>query len=196
VIVSLESALRTQQNHDSILNDFWQMIGKAGTPLVERDTAGLSRVAFLWRGDSSTQNVVVITPFALQDIASSLLEHIAGTDVWVKTWLLRSDALWTYRFSVNDNLVPFEREQNFGARMSRMRADPLNSATFDFGAFGLASVFSLPDVPVDWSVERKGVARGKVDSLLVPYRAASEQRRVWVYTPPGYSPASHPYPPS
>jgi len=40
---------------------------------------------------------------------------------------------------------------------------------------------------VDWTIEKSDVPKGKVESFTIDDHQYNRQRKVWVYTPPGYS---------
>jgi enterochelin esterase-like enzyme len=176
----------------------WTALTKHGLPTVEplgnRQDSAL--VTFVWRGDSLTRNVVVITPLTLLDFAGSILERLGHTDIWYRSFVLPTDARFTYRFAPNDNLVPFDRDTNMFARFGTMRADPANPEVFDMRAFGVMSILQLPRAPSDsLTRSRAGAARGRVVKTIIKSRVLGEERTIWVYTPPHYDRhAIRPYP--
>ena len=135
------------------LETFWQQIEKSTAPLIEPADAAPteSLVTFLWRGDASTKNVVVISPLALVNLQEAKMTQLPNTNLWYLTYRMRNDARMAYRVSPNDSLVPFEAETNFFARMSNFQRDPFNPKTFDYGGNMKASVLELPGAPSDRS---------------------------------------------
>src|ERR1041385_2951208 len=100
--------LRASAANDT--NAFWKTASEKGTPLVETipNTADCT-VTFLWRGSERTKSVAVAALNQAQLIDYSytgqmLLEQIAGTDVWFRTYRMRCDARFTYK--VAENLSP------------------------------------------------------------------------------------------
>ena len=81
-------------------------------------------------------------------------------------------------------------------------ADPLNRKTFALnakkvppGQSPFLSVAELPEAPPQsWWERREGVPAGELTEQLVRSEALGNERRVWVYTPPGYAPTAGLYP--
>jgi len=63
-------------------------------------------VTFLWRAKEETRYIVVF-PFARPNPTPSSNDASAGTDLWYKSYLLRSDSRFEYRLSVNASMEPF-----------------------------------------------------------------------------------------
>jgi enterochelin esterase-like enzyme len=170
----------------------WQILSARGLPLVEPVPGDDHRslVTFLWRGDSLTHNVVVITPLTLIDLSGSVMERLARSNVWYRSILLPNDARFTYRFAPNDNLVPFAQDTNIFARFATMRRDPGNPKVFDNAPFGSMSILELPNAPSDELVyPGKNAARGVVTEHELVSAALGTKRKIWIYTPASYSPA-------
>ena len=191
LVRQLQADLNRVDRPDSVVQGFWSGLTRSGTPIVETigDSHGSTlQVSFYWHGDSATHAVALITPLALLDIQASALSRVEGTDVWYKSLNLPSDTRFAYRFSINDNLVPFEKETNFGARMAGMRADPLNRKVFDYGPFGTMSILELPAAPSDSLIRsRPGMPAGTLEQATIPSKASGESRTVTVYVPPNYA---------
>ena len=173
------------------VDEFWLTVAQQHTPLMEADSAdaNYSLVTFVWRGDQQTKNVVVVTPLALINFDDAVLQNLPGTDVWYKTYRMRNDARMSYRFAVNDSLVPFDREPNFFARMKSWQTDPNNARKFDVGTGITASVLELPEAPSDkWTHQSATAPQGS----LMKYEFSSDllhnQRPVWIYTPASFNP--------
>lgn len=166
--------------------DAWTVLGRRGLPLVE-PTANDSEhcvVTFVWRGDSTTRNVVLVTPLTLVDFTSSIMMRLGQTDLWYRSVTLPTDARFAYRFAPNDNLVPFEQDTNIFARFATMRQDPANSKVFDYGAFGHLSILELPRAPNDSLIRRHpNRETGVVTRGVIASHALGHERVVWVYTP-------------
>jgi enterochelin esterase-like enzyme len=117
------------------------------------------------------------------------LQLITGTDVWYKLFKVRNNARLTYQFSS----LPVD------ATMIKrnLQIDPLNPHIFDFftveedptGVNLRRSVLEMPNAPVQhWIEKRADVLTGQLDVAQVHSQRLNNQRRVWVYTPPGYDP--------
>lgn len=173
------------------LESFWQKIQKSGAPLVEPIAASNdSLVTFLWRGDGSTKNVVVISPLALVNLQNAKMTQLPATNLWYLTYRMRNDARMAYRFSPNDSLVPFEAETNFFARMSNFQRDPFNPKTFDYGGNMKASVLELPGAPSDQTIyPRPEILHGTLKESKFTSAILKNDRSLWLYTPPAYDSA-------
>lgn len=194
---AIESLRRAAASGDTAaLAAFWARVSQTGTPLVEpatRDTADVL-ITFLWRGDTTASNVVLMNA-AVADAAParSRLRRIPGTDVWYRTYLARADARFSYEFSVNDDLTPFDQVRDWAKRTSTFRPDPLNSRGFRTYGRRLSVAEGPRAPPTTWVEKRPGVASGRVSRYVLPSRLLGNSRRVWVYTPPGFdTPARRP----
>ncbi|MFY9553312.1 MAG: enterochelin esterase [Blastocatellia bacterium] len=174
-------------NRDA-LEQFWQETALKGTPLIE-PISGDDRnvlVTFVWRAKEATGNVLVFAGFAGGDIAKNQMSRLMETDLWYKTYTVPSDARFTYQLSPNDSLVPFEdlNEKDIPQRVATFRIDPLNKN----GAFGGGSIVELPGAPSQpWRVREPGVAKGRVEDAKLKSEILKNERRAWIYTPPGYT---------
>jgi hypothetical protein len=104
-IHSLEQQVASGQT--AAVDEFWSRIANQHSPIVEVDPVdpSYSFVTFVWRGSSDTRNVVVISPMALVNFEDAVMERVAETNVWFKTYRMRNDARMSYRFAVNDSPV-------------------------------------------------------------------------------------------
>lgn len=172
------------------VDEFWSSLKNRQLPLVEPDPADSdgSLVTFVWRGDSGTKNVVVITPLALIDFDGAVMQAVPGTNVWFKTYRMRNDARMTYRFAENDTLVPFDKEKDFFARMKTWQTDSMNPQRFDVGAGIVASVLELPGAPTDkWTRQSAPAPKGSLTKYEFSSNLLHNHRSVWIYTPANYA---------
>jgi enterochelin esterase-like enzyme len=190
----IDSLARPDTNSEYV----WQALRSRALPLVERirGDSGHAVVTFVWHGDSTTRNVVVVSPLTLVDFAGSIMTRLGRTDIWYRSFVLPTDVRFVYRFAPNDNLVPFERDTNLFSRLGTMQRDPLNPRTFDYGAFGTMSIVELPDAPSDTLIRRRpSVRAGVVARFLLPSHVLKQDRVIWVYTPPAYAGSTGARPP-
>jgi len=129
------------------------------------------------------------------------MQSIAGTDVWYKTYRVRNDARFTYNLSPNDSLQPFDKikgEDAMKQRLAAFKPDPLNPhhCPTTFGAYGTDSSYvELPNAgPLLWESRTKGVAQGKLAETQIHSEDLHRDKKLWVYTPPGFSLQHAPYP--
>ena len=179
------------------LENFWQEVTKQGAPLVE-PIKGESRfvwLTFLWRAKEETKNVVIWSDLGnWRNLSTLQMTRLADTDLWYKTYRVRDDARFPYRLSVNDSLIPFYAEAR-AKQPTKFQPDPLNPRQYDFfkptiysvvellAAPSLALITRAPDVPKSLG--------GRLDRFAS--RIFNNERRIWIYTPPGYKTEGKPY---
>ncbi len=198
-LAALEKQLRAGDNE--ALANFWQQVTQEGTPLAEPipGDAKHVHVTFLWRAKTPTKNVVLVDGPAGDDFANNQLTHLEGTDLWYRTYRIRSDARFYYSFSVNDPLTFATTETEWNQRSPQ--PDPLSrhlivtrkdeeapNHTEETG-----SALELPGAPPQpWIVTRPGVPIGTVTLHRFKSALLGNERRVWVYTPAGYTVTAKP----
>ncbi len=133
--------------------------------------------------------------------AKDQMIHLAGTDVWYKTYRVRNDARFAYDLSPNDSLQSFDDvkgDVQMRKRLAMLRLDPLNPrrCPTTFGAHGAESSYAeLPDAPpLVWESRLSEVRRGKVEQTSIHSVLLKNEKRLWVYTPAGFAKTRKPYP--
>lgn len=200
-IHSLEQALT--QGETTALETFWQEAITYGTPLIEPIEGDDEHhlVTFLWRARGETQNVVVFAGPAGWDRAKdNQMMRLRDTDLWYKTYRVRSDLRTIYLLSPNDPLTELGYGVvDFGTRIV---PDPLNPHHFVYHRDEeipddrdiVVSVLELPAAPPQpWIAPRSGVANGQIEMYRLRSHLLNNERRVWIYTPPGYTTSGEPY---
>jgi enterochelin esterase-like enzyme len=172
------------QGRSDAVQSFWREIDGKG-PILEPVT-GNDRdvdVTFLWRQRYDTRNVLLVWgPYQEQ------MSHLAGTDAWYKTVRLRRGTRIEYVFSPNDRA---------SSRWATTQLDPLNPRKFPDDPtyrYYSQSVLDMPGAPDEQWALRTPTRRGTIQEKRVESTLLKGDDSVWVYTPPGYSPASGPYP--
>ncbi len=199
-LANLQQAMEAGETED--LNVFWQQIAEQGTPLVEtiEGDDDHSLVTLIWRADKETENVVVIG--RLMNWPNNQMTRLLDTDLWYKTYCVRNDVRTTYQLAPNDPGVPLGLSPNRGTRTAKWQTDPLNPHTFIFpkddefpeSVEMVRSVIEMPQAPAQpWIKPRDGVPTGKVEMHRLTSDILGNERRVWVYTPPGYTSDGAPY---
>jgi enterochelin esterase family protein len=198
--VGIESP-RVRELDPDRTEEFWAGIAAEGTPLVEpiADGDGDVWLTFLHRATGPVGSVSVFGGPAGWDPPGNVMRHLAGTDVWYLTFRVRADLRCTYRLAVDDVERP---DEEWAERTADWFTDPFNPATFvfppdeDLGTHEtVVSVASLPDAPEQpWLAPRDGIPRGEVTQYRHRSELLDNDRRIWIYTPPGYRPGDAPYP--
>lgn len=175
------------------LDRFWSEMTAQGTPLVEpiEGDEEYVLVTFLYRGSEDVRNVVVFVDSGLwRDIPSSRMNRLETTDIWFRMYRFRKDARFTYTLSVNDSLTSLQDIRDAAEwiqRSANWRADPLNDRRFPIYPRPV-SVVELPGAPAQpWVTSRSGVPKGQVQTHKVKSMILSNERIVWVYSPPVYN---------
>ncbi len=138
-IVSLQQDLVA--GNKATLHAFWEEVQLNGAPFVELIPGDDEHVlvTFLWQGDSNTINVVVRNDdFRWSNIAGdpdirvNAMTNLSGSDVWYKTYRLRSDYCIDYLLSPNDpELLGLELDDWF-ARNTDATKESWQEATATF----------------------------------------------------------------
>jgi len=195
----LKSELKNNISNDKIVENFWSELKKSGTPIVEeiseaRDTV---LVTFLYKGTEDTKNVVVLSDLSRFNCKTSQMEQILGTNIWYKTYEIRNDVRFLYNFSVNDLL-----DDDMDKRLSNLTYDLLNPAKFIFPKYDedpedIERVASLVKLPYTdkfyWTVLNSASTKGTVEVHRFHSELLNNERRIWMYTPHGYSKDVPPY---
>ena len=191
------------------LQTFWREVEERGTPLIEPlpDDPTHYLVTFVWRGNEDTKNVLVLSRFPSGEKTNRQLQRLPATDLWYSgTYLARSDERTMYTFSPNDPEMlgmPPEKWKD----LSQRQADPLNRLPFVvprdeehadyepvFGPRWKLSQVVLPEaLRHDYLDPRPDVPVGNVEAYRVQSVVLGNERRVWVYAPPGYLRGREPY---
>ncbi|HLG62611.1 MAG TPA: enterochelin esterase [Ktedonosporobacter sp.] len=199
-IAALEQKLTSGDT--AALEACWQEVAERGTPLLEAIEGDSNHhlVTFLWRDTGDTHNVVVFAgPAGFDNPEGNQMAHMPNTDLWHKTYRVRSDLRTVYLLSANDPLTELNFPDDWG---TRMKADPLNPLQFIYvkddedpdDKEAIVSVLELPAAPPQpWVAPRPGVAQGQVEMHRLRSDILDNERRVWVYTPPGYTTEGEPY---
>lgn len=177
--------------HVDAVPAFWARIERLGAPLVEATDSGSSLVTFVWRGSAATRNVVVVDGVAVAvggvNPVDSEMTNVPGTDLWYRTYKVRNDARFVYKLSENDSLQSFVDPNRSSPHVV---ADPLNPHLFPTGQ----SYVELPDAPVQTLATRAAPRAGVVTQETFHSDLLRNDRRVWVYTPPGFKMTAGRYP--
>jgi len=185
-------AFRRELPSNTAIERFWQHVMQIGTPLVNAIPGDSEHqlVTFLWRGDLSTQNVMVLGSFLTRPLTDYLMDHIPNTDVWHLTLKLPAGARFAYTLSVNDPVV--SEGPRAAERAATQQADPFNPKknwNYAPGAsrHEYSSMAELPGAPAQpWIVKKSGVPEGKIEKNLFKSELLGNERKITVYTPPGY----------
>jgi len=195
-IAELARKLRVGDKHT--LQRFWSSVQRQGTPLIEPIHSDKDHylVTFLWRAKSRVGNVLLISglsnlSYSRTTLPQNVLSRLPGTDVWFRTYRVRRDARFVYRFSVNDSLVPSEEEKAPATREAKFQPDPLNGRHVSGPTSD--SLVELPDAPPQqWVLNRDETPKGQLKKSPFVSKILGNERMLTIYTPPGYDSLGHP----
>jgi enterochelin esterase-like enzyme len=199
-----------ESGNRAALDMLWRDVTKCGTPLIEPIAGDPERVlaTFLWRDDGATENVVLLSVLddvvfedSCWDFARCRFMRLTGSDVFYRMYRLPSDARFTYQLSPNDTLVPCAEVADWPARRATWQVDPLNPNRYvtyaEENPDTVASVVSVVELPAappqPWITPRPATRAGQLRRSHVRSKTLGNQRKAWVYTPPGYTSTGEPY---
>ncbi len=181
---------------------FWKEMEARGTPLVEPVPDDDQHViaTFLWRGKPETTSVLAVIPFrSSRSLVENLMAQVPGTDVWYRTLEIRSDLRFTYSF-LPDPLAAMTARVSLPDLMRLQQFDPLNRKTFrsppdpedpDMNRIE-GSIAEMPKASAQpWIARQEGIPDGRVEMHRFKSAVLGNERRIWIYTPPGYSPTAN-----
>jgi enterochelin esterase-like enzyme len=186
---------------------FWERMAADKTPLIEPDPTapGHSLVTYVFPLPEGA-NYVVLSP-GFGEAKDNVLDRIAGTNVCHATYRYRNDVRATYGFMADPPLIDQETvtDAEWKAFLDKMMTaepspDPHHRESWTSRRTGgapdhIGSVVSLPEAPAQPFVKlRGGVLNGKVDWHTLTSEILGNERRIWVYTPPGYDKEGAAYP--
>jgi len=181
-----------ESGNRAALEGFWDELAKRGAPMIEQIKGDdhYLLLTFLWRAKEETRNVVVFGGVAGTEFSKNQMSRLLDTDLWYKTYKVRSDARFSYNLSPNDSLLSFgeinlKDQKEVLKRISTFKTDPLNPKTYL--GFPPTSLVELPDAPAQpWIKRLPDVPAGKVEEKRLKSAILNNERKAWVYTPPGY----------
>lgn len=192
-----ESALitgLTQQMHHHPTSDRQQAVdaflGQHPTsPIVEPDPAGDAhhRIVTFVRQDATAAEVLLFVNRLTDetDLDRSLMQHVAGTDLWHLSYRMRDDWVASYSFNVAKagELAPWRGQpdqRGIREALDHGEPDTRNPLTMTNRAGRRVSVVALEAAPGDhWSTPH-GAPAGELTAHTGP-----DGRRLWMYLPAG-----------
>jgi enterochelin esterase-like enzyme len=184
---------------------FWRRVTDEGTPMVEdvHDSKGRLLVTFLYRAQPDTREVAMLGApdgapgFPLGGYAK--LERLTGTSVFAHSALVNPATRIVYTLVPGDGFGPPTGFSDMKKRLPLMRYDALNKRPQRWGSAcapgRLCSRIDLPKAPpqpllmAHRETPPGDLVEGKIES-----KRLGNERRVLVYTPPGFAPDGPVYP--
>ncbi len=155
-----------------------------------------SQATFIYAGPDTPQHVALNLDAIQGDPPLAPMNRLEGTTLWYLTRAFAPDDLLDYLLAVDDPMTPLATEPDITGRIARhWRVDQRNPLRLE-AAGQVVSVLRMGDARPfpDWSA-MPGVPRGRVDEhRFDSAQLAFKDRRLWVYTPPGYDQSGMVYP--
>jgi enterochelin esterase family protein len=183
-------AQAVQEGNETAEDAFWQRIAERGAPLVERtdEDAEHVLVTFVWKESSPTMRIMVsgqLGQLTGTRPADNVLSQLPKTSVWYRSYWLRKDARAAYQLGTT-------APQNPPAAAPDFVADPFNRNKVPNAPFSILELANAPPEP--WIRESTTTPKGLLTAS--PWRSTilNNERRLRIYTPPGYRRDGDPYP--
>lgn len=124
------------------------------------------------------------------------MQNLPGTTLWYVTQTFNDDDLLDYLLAVDDPMTPLATERNIVERVGKYwHRDPLNplgihTAQADVSVLRMNGARPFPDWQAMPNVPRGRVYEHQISSVQMGFT----DRKLWVYTPPGYEDSGLVYP--
>ncbi len=124
------------------------------------------------------------------------MTNLPGTSLWYVSLEFAPDDLLDYLIAVNDPMTPLADEQNIVQRVTRYwQTDPYNplrisTAQMNVSVLRMDKARPFPDWSKLQRVQKGTVFEHNISSSQLRF----QNRRLWVYTPPGYEGSGLAYP--
>jgi enterochelin esterase-like enzyme len=186
---------------------FWEQVAQLRTPLIEPHPTSpdYSIVTYVFAAPPDAKHVVVNPGFGQG--RDSVMERIDGTNVCHLSFSYRNDARASYSFAPDMPLISFDDAT--APELKTLRAfwetftpapDPHGREVFvsragegrpdDHSSF--VSLSEAPDEQLAY--RRRDIPHGNLDLHTFRSELMGNERRVWVYAPPGYGDDDRSYP--
>jgi enterochelin esterase family protein len=174
------------------LDQFWTIVAHEGTPLIEPIPTAPDQilVTFLWKAAEPIDQVVLISPLGngwwWKHFSESKLLRLGQTDLYYRTYQVRSDARFLYQLAPNDPLIHPADVIDWPNRTATWQLDPLNPHTYapDDGSSSW-SIIELPQAPPQpWIIPRPDLPGGDLTthSISHPLSLTAALRRLVLHT--------------
>ncbi len=173
----------------------WDHIEGEGTPLIEPVDEKHDHfwLTFLWRETSQLRSVHVLKGIAGWGFHDTQLTKLQGTDLWYKTHQVRDGARFGYYYVLDMDYSAWDRGITTN-QWPKFEVDPLCRHPFPTAERAFIALAELPGAPDQpWTRDQPGVPKGEVTLHLFKSEVLGNERKVWIYTPPGYSIQKEPY---
>ncbi|MFW9854269.1 MAG: alpha/beta hydrolase [Candidatus Thorarchaeota archaeon] len=194
------------QNNEipSAVSEFWNIVQSSDYPIIEKfedvDIASHNTeyniVTFLYQTSKDVDNVFLLAEFNFIDPKDYLFEHIDGTDIFYKTFVLPKGVQAEYRIFENDPLDGIFAGAKYQNRLERFHEHPdklsRHVRRIPNGYMGKKDLFiaSLRSFHPEISdfVKNSDHQNGKISTSKQESRILGYSRTISLYTPAHYDP--------
>lgn len=190
-----ELRVKLSNNRFDAVDDFWKTVEKEGAPLIEKIEEDPSNIiiTFLYRGKEGEviENVLIYGGIPGFRYSENLMERMFNTDIWFKSYKIRNDVKFKYNFSLN-----YKFDNNYKDIKRNSIIDPLNLNKMVFtkddedpeSEETISSIIKLEETKPDrWTTSNENSNKGSVKLNRFQSEILRCTRRIWVYTPYGYT---------
>lgn len=194
------------------LDHFWNEMQASGTPLFEPipDQDAQVYCTFLYRA-TDHENVLAVPSFLELTLEKARMTRLGASDVWYLTAPTAPDIMTTYRIAPDDSLQSLQTltsMKQLAERTAHWVSDPLNVKTYSIPTDEQGNEDELIEVSVlagpaykpheyvtahPHVTARVGTAAGTLSTHTFSSQILNNERRLHIYTPPGYSAAGERY---
>lgn len=127
-IAALQQAL--ESGKPKALDEFWQEVEEQGAPLIEsiEDDDRHALVTFLWRADEPVEHVVLYSELLRgmwwNDWADALFHRLLQTNLYYRTYRVRTDMRFVYWISPNQPLIHIANAKDWSKVTACQQVDP------------------------------------------------------------------------
>lgn len=174
---------------------FWREIERVGAPLIESTgvmpaLTGRERlVTFLWRGTERSVRL-----FGGPSADHDELRHLAGTDIWYRSYRLPDSTLLAYRLAPDMPELDAPSHVRRRAILATAQRDPFNPKSVPDKPLDRYDGYSLLELPAapgaEWNAPRPGVSAGTLEARRLASRILGNTRDIHLYRPAGWRPGA------
>jgi enterochelin esterase-like enzyme len=194
-----ELVVNLNNNNSNVVDNFWKTIDKDGAPLVEKIDGDENSVliTFLYRGTEDIKNVLIYGGVPGFRYSENIMERLHDTDIWYKSYIVRNDVKFKYNFSIN-----YELDNDYKKIKKNSIIDPLNLNKVVLikddenpsSEKNISSLVKLEKTKDDrWTTPNENIKKGNVALSRFHSEILEGNRRIWAYTPYGYTENNSPY---
>jgi enterochelin esterase-like enzyme len=188
-----ELVVNLNNSNSNTVDNFWKTIEKDGSPLIEKIEGDENNIliTFLYRGTEEIKNVLIYGGIPGFRYSENIMGRLHNTDIWFKSYIVRNDVKFKYNFSIN-----YEFDNDYKKIKKNSIIDPLNLNKVVLikddenpsSEETINSLVKLDKTKADrWTTHNEDTKKGNVALSRFRSEILEGTRRIWVYTPYGYT---------